>query len=122
MGDALGESSFQIERLLSDARRAEERLRTLPAVQEAKLAARGVAKNRARTVSVTVDIAGSIHDLTIFDSALNVGGPRLAFELVALIRDAQLDAIQRAGFAAEEILADDPEMLASAIHALHQES
>lgn len=101
------------ERLLADA---EERLRVTEELPARLAELRGWAYNGPDNVRVTVDVHGALKDLTLDESALQLGADELGAQIVALSHRAQRAALAEGVNVLGDALGDSAalEMLRSA--------
>ena len=95
------------QKVRDDVQRAQQRAERYPALQAAIDEVRSRAVSVRRDLSVEVDAAGVLRDLSIGDSALDRGGARLAAEIIDLTRKATRQAHTATLAATTEIMGED---------------
>jgi DNA-binding protein YbaB len=109
MPPAFDNADEAIARVEEDVRRAQQRAARYPQLQAAIDAVRARATSPRRDLSVEVDAAGVLRDLTIDDDAFERGGAKVAQEILELIERARSDARRQTLAHTTELMgADDP--------------
>lgn len=94
--------SAVLARVEGDVAAAHERMRTAQDAQTAIAAVRGVGRSRRGDVTVEVDAAGVLTDLRLGDTAVQQSAASLTAAILVAVRDAQVQAGERAVVVAAE--------------------